>query len=135
MVRKRGFTLIELMIAMAIIAILISVAIPNYNRYIMRAHRTDGIVALKNVMDAQEQYFADSRSYTKELTVLGFASDTIDSPNKKYKITAKECGTMPLTQCIKLIATGQGNQAKDGELIMDSNGSRERLLNGVTERW
>lgn len=133
--KKLGFTLIELMIVVAIIAILFSIAMPSYERYMLRAHRTDGITALQNVMDAQERYFADNRSYSTTLTDLGFTSNTVDSPDKKYRITAQACGAMALTVCVELKATAQGKQVKDGDLIMDSNGKRERSLNGVIEKW
>lgn len=128
----RGFSLIELMVALAIIAILASVAIPRYQSYTLRGDRSDGIAPLQLIMDAQERYYADNVSYTTDLSDLGYSSQSIMSDKELYKITARACGSDSLTQCIELIAEGQGKQAKDGDLIMNSRGRQERVLGGNT---
>jgi len=60
---KRGFSLIELMIVVAIISILASVALPAYNDYIRRSKITDGIAVLAEYRIKLEQYFQDNRNY------------------------------------------------------------------------
>jgi type IV pilus assembly protein PilE len=64
----RGFTLIELMITLVIAAILITIAVPSYRRYILRSQRTDATVALTRIQAAQEKYFLQYNRYAPALT-------------------------------------------------------------------
>lgn len=66
----RGFTLIELMIALVVIAILASVAYPSYTRYMTRMHRAQAQSYLMEIAQRQYQYFLDSRDYAAQATIL-----------------------------------------------------------------
>ncbi|MBR6421468.1 prepilin-type N-terminal cleavage/methylation domain-containing protein [bacterium] len=68
--RKKGFTLIELMIVVAIIGVLAAVAIPLYNGYTNRAKRVEAEEQLMTLAAAEEDYFNTYRQYTKDKTVL-----------------------------------------------------------------
>jgi type IV pilus assembly protein PilE len=59
----KGFTLIELMIAVAVIAILAAIAIPNYNDYIRRSQLQEAFTNLSDFRIRMEQYYQDNRSY------------------------------------------------------------------------
>lgn len=59
----RGFTLIEVMIVVAIVAILASIAVPSYRDYILRGQLVDGTTALSTMRADMERYFQDNRSY------------------------------------------------------------------------
>jgi len=61
--RQSGFTLIELMIVVAIIAILSAIAIPSYSNYIVRARISEGVSALASMRVKMEQYFQDNRTF------------------------------------------------------------------------
>jgi prepilin-type N-terminal cleavage/methylation domain-containing protein len=61
--RSKGFTLIELMITVAIVAILAAIAIPNYRNYVIRGQLVDATQGLAAVRANMERYFQDNRSY------------------------------------------------------------------------
>ena len=61
--RSKGFTLIELMITVAIVAILAAIAIPNYRNYVIRGQLVDATQGLAAVRANMERYYQDNRSY------------------------------------------------------------------------
>jgi type IV pilus assembly protein PilA len=77
--KQKGFTLIELMIVVAIIGILAAIAIPQFASYRKRAHDSAAKSALKNLATTQEAYYADFQRYAETiagvLTTLGFKTE------------------------------------------------------------
>jgi type IV pilus assembly protein PilE len=71
----RGVTLLELLVAVAIVAILGTIAVPSYVKYITRANRSAAKSLLLQVADRQEQYFADHKAYATTLTALGYSAN------------------------------------------------------------
>lgn len=84
--RLVGFTLIELMIVVAIIGILAAIAYPAYTEYVTRAKRSDGKAGLLQVQLAEEKWRANHTSYTTDLTSTGLNLGT-SSPDGKYTIS------------------------------------------------
>ena len=77
----RGFTLIEVMLVVAIVAVLASVAIPNYTDYVRRARISEASSALLAQRVKMEQFFQDNRQYT---TVGAIVSPCASNPSLKY---------------------------------------------------
>ncbi len=118
---QRGFTLIELMIAVAILAIVMGIAIPSYTQWVIESGRADGKAELFRVSQVLERCFTRFSTYTSD--DCGIADgDTIDSEKGKYQITVDADATE-----FELTATPVGGQADDDEctsLIIDSTGLR-----------
>ena len=70
-----GFTIMELMIVVAILVILISLAVPSYRDFVARSIRTQAKTTLVFVADRQEQFFLDNKSYANDISNLGFNSN------------------------------------------------------------
>src|SRR3989442_9964736 len=68
-----GFTLIELMVTVAIVAILAAIAYPSYTQYIVRANRSAAQSFILSLANKQEQYILDLRQYATTLAPLGYA--------------------------------------------------------------
>jgi type IV pilus assembly protein PilA len=93
---EKGFTLIELMIVIAIIGILAAIAIPNFVSYRMRAYDSDAQSNIKNLMTAEEAYFVDNATYTNTVSGLpGFVQSAkvnisvAAAGTTSYEVTAK----------------------------------------------
>ena len=71
-VSTRGFTLIELMIVVLIVAIIAAVAVPIYSDYIVRSNRADAADQITAVMNQQERFQTRNRRYSDDLTDLGY---------------------------------------------------------------
>lgn len=106
-----GFTLIELMIVVAIVGILSAIALPSYNQYVLRSHRTAAVSALQDLASREASYFSTNNAYTASLTTLGFSADPNPVPSgvASYNVSAALVGTTGFT----LTAATTGNQTQD----------------------
>ena len=66
--RVKGVTLIELMTVVVIVAILASIAVPSYRRYLVRSQRTDATTALLRISAGEEKFLVQNGKYTTDLT-------------------------------------------------------------------
>jgi len=86
--KKNGFTLVELMITVAILAVLAAIAIPAYSNYLNRARQSDAIIGLKAAQMAQEQYFSENNEYSNKIDLLpGFSDGNTDNVYTKGEYT------------------------------------------------
>lgn len=67
-----GVTLMELLVAIAIVGILGAIAYPSYMQYVVRSNRSVGKSMLLRIADRQEQFFGDNKRYAADLTQLGY---------------------------------------------------------------
>jgi type IV pilus assembly protein PilE len=118
-----GFSLIELLVVMAIAGILTVIAVPAYQQYLLDAHRTDAVKTLLEVSNAESEYYTTNNAYTANLTSLGYPADTVTSENGYYAVTA----TSSSPQTFTLTATPQGSQTRDthcGSFTLSSLGQK-----------
>jgi type IV pilus assembly protein PilE len=94
MQRRSGFTLIEVMITVAIIAILASVALPSYTNYLVRAKLQEATTSLLDMRVKMEQFFLDNRTY--QPTGVSAPNCPVTAPALKYFTVA--CTALSATQ-------------------------------------
>jgi type IV pilus assembly protein PilE len=128
-----GFTLIELMIAVAIVGILAAIALPAYQNSIIKGRRAQGRTALLELAQAQERYFTANNQYQLFATgasVTGMKSYSGDTPTgAAYLLSATSpCTGMaaanPEKQCVMLTAIPQFTDAQAASLTLQSTGAK-----------
>jgi type IV pilus assembly protein PilE len=121
MTRSRGFTLIELMIAVAIIAILAAIAIPSYTDYVRRGRLTDAVSKVAAMRVKMEQYFQDNRIYNAvppACDPTSIAPRPVDTVYFQYT-----CPTLTATT-YTILATGIGAMAGFAYSLDETNTQR-----------
>lgn len=105
-----GFTLIELLIVISIIGVLAGIAYPAYKDYVYESYRSEAKNLLLEVAARQEEYYLNNKSYTSDLTDLGYGdANSIDTDHNRYEVSVSSAsGT-----AFSLLATAQGDQAND----------------------
>lgn len=116
-----GFTLIELVIVVLIVAILAAVAIPSYRRYIVRSHRVDAQAALLDLAARQERFYYSNNAYAGDLPALNGSSGMAGS---LYKVEiASASSTAYVVKATPLGAQATGDAACTS-LTLNNLGSR-----------
>ena len=109
-----GFTLIELMIVVAIIGILVAVAIPAYQQSVRSGARAEAQSLLLQVAANQERFYSDNNSYSTNANPLAApAVATISSEAGHYQVAVAACAGGTISNCFIATATPQGAQAAD----------------------
>ncbi|MEE9421517.1 MAG: type IV pilin protein [Gammaproteobacteria bacterium] len=125
---KRGFTLIELMIVIAIVAILASIAYPSYQNHVRKSNRVEGKALLMQIIQQQERFKTENLTYAVDLSTIGGGyANPETTENGHYTISALACAG-GITVCVNLTAAAVGMQLADGNLTLNSN-------NAKTGKW
>lgn len=119
--KNAGFTLIELMIVVAVLAILVSIVVPMYRDYVVRSNRADAIIALTELANLQEKHYSNELAYTTTLSELGYPATTA---NDFYSLNIATDSTVDYT----IVATPLGQQ------FQDDPACRRLSLNSFGER-
>lgn len=107
--RQQGFTLIELMIAVAIVAILATIAYPTYTSHLRKSRRAEAQQVLMDVAARQQQILLDTRAYASTLADTRATVPPSITPHYRIEVTAGADTAPGFT----VSATPQGDQASD----------------------
>jgi type IV pilus assembly protein PilE len=121
---RNGFTLIELMITVAIVAILAAVALPSYRQYVIRANRSAAKAAMMDIANREQQFLLANRVYADKdtLEANGYAVASEVSANYTWSVGPDpDSGPVP-SFVIEFTATGA--QASDGVLTLNNQGEK-----------
>lgn len=123
-----GFTLVELVIAVLIVAILAAVGYPSYQDQIRKGHRAAAQGFMLEVANRQQQYLLDARSYAVGAGALTAINLAVPSDvSSYYTITVQpEAPTSPPTYTIVATPLADSVQAPDEALTLDDQGNKKR---------
>ena len=128
----RGFSLIELMITVAIVALLAAIALPSYTNSVRKAKRMDAKIALLDMASRQERFFSTNNTYTTAAANLGYTTLPASVPGSgtttyEISVSAATAGAY------SLLATPKTDQLKDscGSYSINQLGVQANTFSGA----
>ena len=111
----RGFTLVEMMVTITVMAILAALVVPSYQVQIRKSRRTEARTALLDAAAREEQFYATHNNYSITGADLGYAALPLDVGSKYYNLSAACTVVNKVCVDFTLTATAINTQAKDKE--------------------
>lgn len=129
-----GFSLLELMVAVAIVAILAAIAYPSYQEHLRKGRRAAAQTFALETASRQQQYLLDARAYAVGADAIAALSISVPAEvNRFYTVTVEPAApTIPPTYTIRAVPIAGSGQEPDGELTLDQAGRKTR---GGQPQW
>jgi type IV fimbrial biogenesis protein FimT len=129
----RGFTLIEVMIAVAIVTVLVSIALPSYSSVMLKLNRTAGQQFMMDVANREEQIVIDQRAFTTTIGTGGLGLTPTRDVAANYTFAVADWCRLRRRRAAARYAIRAimiGAQSNDGNLCLDSRNNKTRPRNG-----
>ena len=135
MKKYNGFTLIELMIVVAIIGVISAVAYPSYDGYMKKTRRADAKVGMSKIADKQERFYLQNNTYTDSFAATGLNTGNV-SDEGYYKFTIS---SPDFVNGFIVTATAISGRPQDGDtgcttMTLSSTGAKEPNGDPSTEK-
>ena len=133
---NNGFSLIELLIAVAIVGIIAAIAVPSYSMYITKANRTDAMNYLTEVAGEQQRYYSENNEYAGAMSDLGYDANT--TPEGHYTISISTPGAARTSYVLSATPVVGGRQVNDDEcavFTINSAGAKANTGGDSTNCW
>jgi len=138
--KTSGFTLVELMVTVAIVALLSTISISSYRRYLMRTNRTEATAALLQIQVGQEKFYLQNNSYASNANIttaaptgLGLVSvTTLPGGYYTLAITSTNLANGYTVTATPVSGKGQAQDAECTVFSVDQTG-RKTALGGSTD--
>ena len=121
--KSQGFTIVELIIAIAIVGILAAIAIPSYQQHLKKGRRADAQQFMSQMAQKQQQFLMDARTYAGTLAELQMTPPT--SVTNFYDLSVAAGGPPPSFTVTAKPKMGTAQEG-DGDLTIDNNGTKLR---------
>jgi type IV pilus assembly protein PilE len=125
--KEKGFTLIELMIVVAIIGVIGAIAVPSYNSYMLKSRRSDAKVGMAKVADRQERYYLQNNTYTTSLADLGLTGDLTENSYYQLSVTSADVAAFEL----EADANGTGASGQGGDTTTSAGDCTVMVLDSL----
>ncbi|EHR41738.1 type IV pilin protein [Alishewanella jeotgali] len=129
----RGFSLLEMLVVLAILGILIQLSYPSYQQFVLRSYRAEAVTTLLELANRQEQRLLDTGRYSDQLADLGVSSADTSSGRYRIQLVIDSDGT-----AFQIILTAQGAQQHDSacqQFSINHLGQRNHGVSAALSCW